>query len=309
MDWVDAVLAALGAPATPANRRFLETWQRYEGGATANSATFNWLNTTSGSQYPAINSVGVRAFPDFATGIGYTASTIRGGYPTIVRALRAGNPYAVQYQSGLLSDLSKWASGSRTARPDYGRRILGSSAAGTPSAAGAGAGPISPAGAAAGAAAGAIAGFAVGGPPGALVGALAGAVAAGIGLGAIGGGAAKTISAVPALATALLATLAWLTDPHNLLRLGEITAGGFLVAGGLLLVARHVGIAQVESVPPLRVPLPAAVTGRAPVVASERRIARPRRRRVSLPADRPRKPRPGQPGSSQLAPGESLPFD
>jgi hypothetical protein len=126
-NWERDVLKTLGAPVTTGNLRLLRSWQRWEGGHTNNKATYNWLNTTKGKQFPGINSVGVRAYPDYRTGIAYTADTIIGGYPGMVEALRAGKPYASNYREGILSDLSKWVSGSRTARLDYGQKILGMS--------------------------------------------------------------------------------------------------------------------------------------------------------------------------------------
>jgi murein DD-endopeptidase MepM/ murein hydrolase activator NlpD len=124
-DWERDVLRTLRAPVTTGNLRLLRAWQRAEGGHTHNNATYNWLNTTRGKQFPAMNSVGVRQFPDYRTGVAYTADTIIGGYPGIVEALRAGKPYASNYRDGVLADFSKWVSGSRTSRLDYGYKILG----------------------------------------------------------------------------------------------------------------------------------------------------------------------------------------
>ena len=74
-DYRVALLHRMGFPVTKANLRFLSSWQAQEGGATHNSATFNWFNTTRGSQFPSINSVGVRAYPSFNAGITETAAT------------------------------------------------------------------------------------------------------------------------------------------------------------------------------------------------------------------------------------------
>ena len=123
--WERDVLSTLQAPVTTGNLRLLRSWQRAEGGHTNNTATWNWLNTTRGKQFPSMNSVGVRQFPDYRTGVAYTADTIIGGYPGIVSALRAGKPYSPKFRSTVLSDFSKWVSGSRTARLDYGQKILG----------------------------------------------------------------------------------------------------------------------------------------------------------------------------------------
>lgn len=123
--WERDVLKTLGAPVTSGTLRLLRSWQAREGGHTNNNATWNWLNTTKGKQFPAINSVGVRAFPDYRTGVAYTADTIIGGYPSVVEALRSGKPYLPKYRSALIGDFSKWVSGDRTARPDYGQKVLG----------------------------------------------------------------------------------------------------------------------------------------------------------------------------------------
>ena len=63
-DWRVDVLQGLGAPTTAANLAFLSSWQRWEGGATNNDASFNYLNTTLNAlgAVRSINSVGVKAF-------------------------------------------------------------------------------------------------------------------------------------------------------------------------------------------------------------------------------------------------------
>lgn len=129
MDWRKAVLQGLGAPITPGNLRFLQTWQRWEGGHTNNDARFNWLNTTQGDQFPSINSVNVRAFPDFSTGVAQTIATIQNGrYGDIVQALKSGRPFRAAPSAGLQT----WVSGSATGNPDYARRILGNRKAAVP---------------------------------------------------------------------------------------------------------------------------------------------------------------------------------
>jgi cell wall-associated NlpC family hydrolase len=120
-DWRVALLDTLGYRATPQNLRFLETWQRWEGGHTNNSATWNWLNTTHGDGTP-INSVGVKAFPSFQAGITNTAHTLMNGrYKDILDALATGNPYTANPAAGL----QVWVSGSPTGNPGYAQKILG----------------------------------------------------------------------------------------------------------------------------------------------------------------------------------------
>lgn len=129
-DWRRALLKALGMPITSANLQFLATWQRYEGGATNNSASYNWLNTTHGPGR-SINSDGVKAFPDFQTGIRSLAETLHNGnYHDILRALAHGDPYHVKPIAGL----ETWVSGSPTGNPHYAAQILGTHVGGgTPS--------------------------------------------------------------------------------------------------------------------------------------------------------------------------------
>jgi cell wall-associated NlpC family hydrolase len=125
-DWRKAVLKRLGAKATPQNLKFLDTWQRWEGGHTHNDARFNWLNTTQGKG-SAINSVGVKRFGSFNEGVANTVATLQNGrYADIIDALRSGDPYTARPTAGL----STWVSGSPTARPDYAAKILGGSADG-----------------------------------------------------------------------------------------------------------------------------------------------------------------------------------
>jgi len=120
--WAKTLLRALGDPVTQRNLNFLKTWQRWEGGGTANSADWNPLNTTSG-QGRSINSVGVKAFGSPAAGIAATVATLRNGrYPAILAGLAQGNPYAAQ---GVAGDLQTWVSGKRGGNPVYAQHVLG----------------------------------------------------------------------------------------------------------------------------------------------------------------------------------------
>lgn len=121
-------LKAIGAPDTPANRKFLSSWQAKEGGWTNNSASFNPLNTTHGPGQ-SINSVGVKAFSDYGTGVKMTAQTILNGrYPNIVAGLRSGNPY----NHDVSGDLSTWVSGSPTGGLSYAASVTGQKSTGAP---------------------------------------------------------------------------------------------------------------------------------------------------------------------------------
>ncbi len=106
-------MTQMGAPASQSNIAFLNAWGRKEGGHTQNRASYNWLNTTLGSNYPSINSVGVRAFPDYQTGLNMTQRTL-GGYPALVNHLMRGVGLdALRSQRGQ-ADLNRWLTGKRT---------------------------------------------------------------------------------------------------------------------------------------------------------------------------------------------------
>lgn len=123
-DWRVALLRSLGYKPTKQNLRFLETWQRWEGGHTKNDASFNWLNTTRGNGR-SINTVGVKAFGSFGEGIQNTAATLRNGrYQDILDALASGDPYASPPGAGL----QVWVSGSPVGNPEYARKVLGGKA-------------------------------------------------------------------------------------------------------------------------------------------------------------------------------------
>ena len=124
MDWRKALLRNLGYKPTNPNLRFLDTWQRWEGGHTNNDARFNWLNTTKDAPgaIGSINSVGVKKFNSFQNGIRATAATLRNGrYKDILGALSSGNPYKFNPSAGLQT----WVSGSPTGNPAYAQKILG----------------------------------------------------------------------------------------------------------------------------------------------------------------------------------------
>jgi cell wall-associated NlpC family hydrolase len=127
MDWQVAYLKALGAPPTAANVRFLNNWQHFEGGHTANDARFNYLNTTWGKQFPSINSVGVRAYPNLQTGAHAFASTLEGmsNYTGLLKGFRSGDPYALEGR--VTPGLSTWLSGSPSSASGlaYAQKVLG----------------------------------------------------------------------------------------------------------------------------------------------------------------------------------------
>ncbi len=212
-DWRIDTLKALGAPLTLANLKFLSDWQRREGGHTANSATWNYLNSTSGSQYPAINSEGVRKYPDYTTGIRYTVSTLNNGlYTSVVRGLKSGNPYSPTLRQGVLGDLSTWVSGTRAGNLGYAASVLG-----TPSF------HLASGGQPSFEEAKDIPGARQGGPFGAQIGAASGAVS----------GVIDTITSIPKL-------IAWVSNNWD--RVLQVTGGFTLLLVGLILLGRALGV-------------------------------------------------------------------
>jgi hypothetical protein len=120
------LIGALGGKPTKQAQRLFSSWQRWEGGHTANAATWNPLNLTApGSGLPTINSVGVVAMPSRQAGVKRTAELLRSGYPAIARAMASGQ---VDFQDPeLQGDLNRWLSGKRTpGMTPYVQKIAGS---------------------------------------------------------------------------------------------------------------------------------------------------------------------------------------
>jgi hypothetical protein len=92
-----------------------------------------------------------------------------------------------------------------------------------------------------------------------------------------------------------------LSDPNFLLRLLQITGGGLVTIAGLVLLVKEIG---------LKATLPAAAAAVPPVKAISEAPARVQRQ-AGFEAPNPRrdrKPRRGTPGSSRLAPGDTVPY-
>lgn len=108
LEWLRDFLSRLGAPDTAENRRATLAWMRAEGGHFV-GAPFNPLNTSM----PAAgatdwNSVGVKSYADYETGMTATLETIRldsYGYPAIMAALADGSNGRVTVDA---VDASSW---------------------------------------------------------------------------------------------------------------------------------------------------------------------------------------------------------
>jgi cell wall-associated NlpC family hydrolase len=135
-NWERLILRGIGAPATPQNVRFLDAWQKAEGGGTANNANFNPLNTTQGaSGAGSINSVGVKSYRNAGQGIRATVQTLLNGhYGDIVSGLRGGRASAQSLASS--KSLGTWGTGSGVLR------VLGSGPVSPPKLTGTGDGSV-----------------------------------------------------------------------------------------------------------------------------------------------------------------------
>ena len=116
--WEQAVASALGIavdPDTPKGQAviaFLSVWSKIEGTA----AKFNPLATTQrmpGSTTLPGNSAGVQEYATPQQGIQATAQTLR-SYPSIVLALKLGDPSRIFNSPGGKADLSRWSTGHAT---------------------------------------------------------------------------------------------------------------------------------------------------------------------------------------------------
>lgn len=110
---IRAILSGLGAPQSQANISSMAAWQAHEApwnGSPPDGAGFThnpWNTTLAAGSTGTVNSVGVRIYPDWATGIRDTIDTLR-GYPGIVGALKSGRGLC---GTGLAGDFSKWSGG------------------------------------------------------------------------------------------------------------------------------------------------------------------------------------------------------
>ncbi|HEY9715608.1 MAG TPA: hypothetical protein V6C72_19195, partial [Chroococcales cyanobacterium] len=91
-----ALLEMLGLPVTPENLKFMEAWQKAEGGGVGahdGDAAFNPFNTTEDwNGATSINSVGVKSYKSLQDGLNATAKVMTNGYyGPILAALKKGN--------------------------------------------------------------------------------------------------------------------------------------------------------------------------------------------------------------------------
>jgi cell wall-associated NlpC family hydrolase len=99
-EWAADLLRRLGNDTpTHATIAYMEAWHRAEGG----SASFNWLNTTQDAPGATdYNSVGVKNYPDYATGIEATAQTLTNGrYPRTLAGLVGNAPVVDDAEMGV----------------------------------------------------------------------------------------------------------------------------------------------------------------------------------------------------------------
>lgn len=86
--FAEALLQKIGAPVTAENLKFLDAWQRAEGGSADNP--FNTTQDAPGARN--FNSVGVKRYASMEQGLEATVKTLQNGrYGSIIAALRQGN--------------------------------------------------------------------------------------------------------------------------------------------------------------------------------------------------------------------------
>jgi cell wall-associated NlpC family hydrolase len=125
-NWQGLLLEKLGKPDTPANRQFLDAWQRSEGGTAANNP-FNTTQRAPGSTaYNTNNGFPVQSYTNPQQGIQATVDTLNNGrYANILNALQQGN--SALNAAYALRD-SPWGTGALTVKvlggdPNAGAKI------------------------------------------------------------------------------------------------------------------------------------------------------------------------------------------
>ena len=107
--WVDALLKALGAPATGANENSIVNWMAHEEPSSDWNHNNNPMNTTEDEPGASTtNSAGVKSYTSLQEGLDATVTTLNNGdYGDILMQLRAGNGLT----SGASKGLSTWSGG------------------------------------------------------------------------------------------------------------------------------------------------------------------------------------------------------
>lgn len=131
-DWVQywtMVLQGVNAPLTPTNFATGWNWSRFESGPDVLRWN-NSLNTTQDAPGAVSeNSVGVKSYPDIATGAAATVQTLTNGYyPTIVSNLQASLPQTLW--TNATAELGKWGTGIGWLGLDSAHQGSGSSSGG-----------------------------------------------------------------------------------------------------------------------------------------------------------------------------------
>ena len=134
-EFARAVLAAIGAPASNENIAFMLAWFKREG----TRASYNPLATTLkyGNYGKDLNSVGVKNYSDWDSGVNATAKTLTNGlYNGIVADLRANNPQGAANNHA--AEFKKYSGGGYSSISGIGDYVGGDIHTANPSGAGAG---------------------------------------------------------------------------------------------------------------------------------------------------------------------------
>lgn len=242
--WSTALLRILKAPETPANYRFLNAWatREHNGGPALSDGSNNPFFTTAGGSstvgpiksgtFPTWNSIGVAKYPNLGVGVYANAIHIQAGYPSILAALRSGNPAAYANNAGFQRDLTRWSGSGYSSVMNAG-------------------GTAAPVGPTVDTDKLAKQVFDATKGGGGVVGDIARHIP---GVAQVEGAASATSDAAGAVA----GFFGTITNPDNILRGLQIVAGGGLVAIGVVLLARQVALAADLPDP---VKLAAAATG------------------------------------------------
>jgi CHAP domain-containing protein len=108
--WARDILKRVGFPVTTNNMTSVLAWEYAEGGHFHNAARFNPLNTTMAhATYGSINGVGVATYPDYETGMRETIATLKlPAYAKIRADLNASAPPATTAAAISASPWGTW---------------------------------------------------------------------------------------------------------------------------------------------------------------------------------------------------------